>query len=169
VIRAGGRSFAEMLWVRYFLFVGGVLLVLLFVSDAYLPKMPMPRSAAADLSTIRISSDRKWPERMVFDTSTPVVAAVQLAQADAPVAAQAAVAEVAAKSRLRQAFAQMTSAQTTSTQMTSPEPKLIASLDLRPPPAKPQRRHKVARRHVGPPTVLVAQQPQFGFFASSTW
>ncbi len=30
-----------MLLVRYFFFVGGVLLALLFISDAYLPKLPV--------------------------------------------------------------------------------------------------------------------------------
>ena len=44
---------------RYFLFVGGVLLALLFLSDAYLPKLPAAERADTDLPVIRIHSDRK--------------------------------------------------------------------------------------------------------------
>ena len=38
-----------MLVVRYFVFVGGALLALLLVTDAYLPKPPVEQSADADL------------------------------------------------------------------------------------------------------------------------
>ncbi len=59
--------------MRYFFFVGGVLLALLFVSDAVLPKLPVAdrSDTAIDLPAVRIQSDRKWPERVVFDTSVP--------------------------------------------------------------------------------------------------
>ena len=46
---------------RYFFFVGGVLLALLFISDAYLPKLPVADRAYTDLPVIRIHSNRKWP------------------------------------------------------------------------------------------------------------
>jgi hypothetical protein len=39
---------------RYFLFVGGVLLALLFVADALLPKLPAAETANANLPVIRI-------------------------------------------------------------------------------------------------------------------
>src|SRR3974377_896706 len=61
--------------VRYFLFVGVALLALLFGIDAYVQKPPpaeVPR-ATTDLSMIRIRSDHKWPERVVFDTSLPTI------------------------------------------------------------------------------------------------
>ena len=66
---------------RYFLFVGGLLLALLFVADACLPKMPVAEAVNAgfDPATIRIHSDRKWPERVVFDTSHPVIVPTQTA------------------------------------------------------------------------------------------
>jgi hypothetical protein len=57
---------------RYFSFVGGVLLTLLFILDAYLPKIPVREKATANLPIIRIHSERKWPERIVFDTSAPI-------------------------------------------------------------------------------------------------
>jgi hypothetical protein len=148
--------------VRYFLCVGGVLLALLFISDAYLPKVPMPETAAnapTDRSMIRISSDRKWPERVVFDTSSPTVAAVQTAKADVPAAAQAAVAEIPAKVRVSAAFAQMPAS----------EPKTVEASDPLKPHAKPQQKRRVARKRASPPMVLVARQPQFSFFANNTW
>ena len=57
---------------RYFYFVGGVLLALLFILDATLPTFPVvEEKAKANPPVIRIYSDRKWPERIVYDTSAP--------------------------------------------------------------------------------------------------
>jgi hypothetical protein len=56
--------------IRYFVFVGGFLLALLFVADRY---MPAPVEAAAvadpDRTIIRIKSARSLPEKIVFDNS----------------------------------------------------------------------------------------------------
>ena len=54
---------------RYFLYVGGVLLTLVFILDACLTKLPVMESAHVNSLVIRIRSDRKWPERIVFDTT----------------------------------------------------------------------------------------------------
>jgi hypothetical protein len=141
--------------VRYFFFVGGALLALLFVSDAYLPKPPDVARADADLPVIRIHSDRKWPERLVFDTSRQTIVPVQMANAGAAATA----ADVSAKARLREAFAQL---------QPPDQPQAQA-----PVPAKPelklQQKHKVAKRRAAPPVMLVAQQPQFGIFGNNTW
>jgi hypothetical protein len=146
---------------RYFLFVGGVLLALLFVADAYLPKLPDTVRADTDLPAIRIHSDRKWPERVVFDTSQPTIVPAQTA---ALVTAPPAVADAPAKARVREAFAQL---QPSNVQ---PQPlgqkQAQSSLPKKPEPKLPQR--KIAKKRA-PPMVLVAQQPQFGFFANSTW
>src|SRR3954470_15852649 len=58
---------------RYFSFVGGVLLALFFVLDACFPKPPIAAEPKVYLPVIRISSDRKWPERIVYDTITPTL------------------------------------------------------------------------------------------------
>lgn len=58
---------------RYFLYVGGVLLALLLILDAYLPQVPVSERAHVDLPLIRIHSAQKWPERVVYDTSLPTV------------------------------------------------------------------------------------------------
>ncbi len=92
---------------RYFFFVGGVLLALLFIADACLPKLPVADRANADLPVIRIHSDRKWPERVVYDTSLPTNIPAQIANTEASVPAPAAVADVPAKTQVREAFAQL--------------------------------------------------------------
>lgn len=67
---------------RYFLWVGGVLLALLFIANACLPKLPEGRATDTPRPVIRIYSERKWPERIVFDTSTPML---HMAAAASPV------------------------------------------------------------------------------------
>jgi hypothetical protein len=138
--------------LRYFAFVGAALLALLFVIGWELPSAPAEQAASStDLSTIRIHSDRKWPERVVFDTSTPTIVPTQTASV-APVApASERVADASTKVTARDAFAQLTPA------------------DIKKPEAKPVQKRKVAKRHVNPPTMnqptmLVAQRPQFGLF-----
>ena len=72
---------------RYILCVGGALLSLLFISDAYLPKMPVSDGGNSRSAIIHIHSDQKWPERIVYDTSLPTVVPAQRANIEANVAA----------------------------------------------------------------------------------
>jgi hypothetical protein len=60
---------------RYFAFVGSLLLAILFIADWYLPMAPLQSvtSREADKPIMRINSDQKWPERIVFDTSAPTI------------------------------------------------------------------------------------------------
>jgi hypothetical protein len=64
-----------MPFVRYIAFVGSLLVAILFFADWYLTMAPTQSvtSPEADKPTIRIKSDRKWPERIVFDTSAPTI------------------------------------------------------------------------------------------------
>jgi hypothetical protein len=137
---------------RYFIYVGAVLLALLFISDAFLPRLPVAESVNTDLPVIRIHSDRKLPERVVFDTSLPTIVPAQ----EVP----ATVADVPAKARVREAFAQLRpsdAAQAQASDPKKPEPKL-------------PRKRKIANRRAAPPVMLVAQQPRFGFFDwNRTW
>ena len=148
--------------LRYFLFVGGSLLVLLFAIDAFVPKEPVVTAADAstptDNPTLRIRSDRKWPERIVFDTSVPtIVPPVQTAATEVSPPPPTAANEFTAKARVRESFAQFKPA------------------DESKPEAKPQPKRKIARRRAPPQVALVAQQPQrfglFGnnFFANNAW
>jgi hypothetical protein len=146
---------------RYFVFVGGVLLALLFAVDAMVPTLsedPAPSKSkdsvradgGPDKSIIRIRSDRKWPERVVFDTSLPTIVPKSTARAEAVTPAPPASAEASPKARVREAFAQ------------------FAPSEQKKPEPKPQRKRKIAKARVAPPTMLVAQQPRFGFF-ETTW
>jgi hypothetical protein len=139
---------------RYFLLVGGVLLALLFLSNEVLPQLPVAERVAEsgpDRSVIRINSDRKWPERVVFDTNMPTIVPPVAPALVAKAEAAAAVAEVSAQARGLQAFAQLKPSEPS-----KPEPK-------------PQHKRKVAKTRVAPPMVVVAQQPRFGFFGNDTW
>ena len=54
---------------RYFVFVGSVLVALLFAIDRYLPTPPETGHASdPDKTIIRIRSARSLPEKIVFDT-----------------------------------------------------------------------------------------------------
>lgn len=151
---------------RYFMYVGGVLLALLFVVNAYLPTPPpIAEQAETELPVIRIQSERKWPKPVVFDTSHPTTAPAQPVQIAKTEAAAATVADVAAKARMGDAFAQLQPS----------DLKQAEQPNAKKPEVKPQPRRKIARRrvapHVGPPTMLVAQQPRFGFgfFGNNVW
>jgi hypothetical protein len=140
---------------RYFLFVGAALLALLFVVGSVLPSMPAVETTntAAELPAIRIHSDRKWPQRVVFDTSAPTIVAAptKTASMASPAAAPVRTAEVSSRVTARDAFAQLTPA------------------DSRKPEVKRMRKRRVAKRRANPPTIVVAQRPQFGLFANNIW
>jgi hypothetical protein len=140
--------------LRYFVFVGGALLALLFVADAYSPKLPVVTAteiASPESPTLRIRSDRKWPERIVFDTSIPTIVPALVAKTAASPPAPATIADVTAGARVRDSFAQFA------------PPETIK------PESKVQRKRKIARNRVAQPTRLAAQQPRFGFFGNDSW
>jgi hypothetical protein len=176
--------------LRYFIFVGGSLLALLLVVNATLPAEPLQEASTSgsDLPPVRIHSDRKLPDRVVFDTSAvlpgqtqaapvvvaqakpqvkpqPQVATQVQTKAQAPV--PPAMAEMSAKARVREAFAQLPqeddASQPTMTDMATvvvPEPKMY--------PARQPVKHKlIARPRNTRPVMMVAQQPRFGGFY--TW
>ena len=144
---------------RYFFFVGGILLVLLFAIDAGSPKLPVAERADAATDTAvgfpaqRIKSDRKWPERVVFDTSLPTIvpAQTQTVAAAPPAVAQPTLAEMSAKTPVRESFAQ------------------VQPAEEKKPEAKPPPKRKYAKRRVAPPMMLVEQRPRYGFFGFDTW
>jgi hypothetical protein len=128
-----------------------------------MPRLPdIDNSASsADVPPIRIHSDIKWPERVVFDTSQPVVPLPKPALAEAAPAPPSVSAEFPPKARVREAFAQL------------PLSAQVPAETKKPAVVKPK--HKVARVRVPrqpgmfmpQQPMLVAQQPHFGFF--NTW
>jgi hypothetical protein len=174
--------------LRYFLFMGGALIALLFVSNAAFPTIPLPETLASrsDLPPVRIHSDRKLPERVVFDTSVtlpaqPSAAPVAMAQlkpqveasvpAPAPVVARASVkpvtSEISARARVREAFAQLPQEldvskpkMTDMATVVAPEPKTYSA-------RQPVKQKTAAKPRTNSPLMIVAQQPRFGGMA--TW
>jgi hypothetical protein len=162
--------------VRYFLFVGTALLALLFIVDACLPQLPVVESAntaantATDLSVIRIHSDRKWPERVEFDTRLPIALPAPVRTAEASVPATAT--DGASPVRMRDAFAQLQTARSQTSEPKKLEPKLASK--RKPVVSKTVMDRTVASRNVsksrvGPPVILIAQQPHPGFFGNTIW
>ena len=146
---------------RYFVFVGGALLALLFAADFVWSTPPVAQAigvASYDQPLIRIRSDRHLPDRVVLDTNQPTIAApvvtTAAVAAPQPTAQADPLADMSAKSRVRETFAQLT-------------PKADAKAQG---PAQPRR--KVVRARPAPqrgqPMMLVAQQPHFGLF-NTTW
>ena len=136
---------------RYFLYVGGALLALLFLSDPYLPKLPAAAFGKSPSTIIHIHSDQKWPERIVYDTSLRTVVPAQIANIEANVVAP----EIVASAAGREALAQL---------QTSSELSDVKKME-----PKPQRHRKIAKRRVAPPARLAARQMQFGWFGDRIW
>jgi len=139
------------LLARYFLFVGGALMALLVAFDALAPKASANNTAQAtasvDKSTLRIQSNQKWPEKIVFDTTQPTIAPKAAPAPQVALAGPAPAPEMSAQARVRETFAQFVPV----------EPKKADT-----PPAP--RKRKVAKARHGQP-MRFAQQP-YGF---STW
>ena len=128
--------------------------------------MASQAAPSVNKTVVRIRSDQKPPERVVYDTSlsTIVPAPVVTAQVTAPVVAPPSASAVApasadasAQARVRETFAQFVPAQAK-----KPEPQV-------------QRKRKIAKSRSAPPKLAqppqmrVAQQSQFGFFGGSNW
>ena len=141
---------------RYFAYVGGVLLALLFIADFSLPKLPLAEATDPRLPLIHISSERNWPERVVFDTSVQMNIPAGPATLGAELPAPPAGADVSAEAR--EAFAQLHSSSTNAPR-TSDRTKRGS---------KPQRQFNLARRSVAP-VIRLARHPQFGWFGFSIW
>jgi hypothetical protein len=152
---------------RYFVFVGSVLLALLFILDACFPKPPVAARAKADLSVIRIYSDRKWPDRIVYDTSLPTIVPQSMATTDGIIVTPKTIADVSTGAKdstvakERESFAMLSQ----STDRLQP-----SNTKMREP--KPQHRRKIVRKRTPAPMVATAhhlQFGQFGLFGRSFW
>ena len=97
---------------RYFVIVGGALMALLFVFDFFSPKASadsgIHSAGPVDKTTMRIRSEQKLPERIVFDTTQPTIAvkAAQTQTTQAALPGPEPAPEITAKARVRETFAQ---------------------------------------------------------------
>ena len=138
---------------RYFVFVGGALMALLFAFDFFSPKAAADSSAQSaqmiDRSTLRIRSEQKWPERIVLDTSQPTIIPKAAQTPTAPTVQAAlpgpeAAPEMTPKARVRETFAQFVPV----------EPKKVDAPKKRKTAKGPGQPMRIAR---------------YGFFGTSTW
>lgn len=184
--------------LRYFVYVGGALLALLFVCDAVFPQVPLPETlkSGSDLPAVRIRSERQWPERVVIDTTLPASVPVTIAKAETPKldsvnadAAQPVAAVTSAQQpKLRDAFAQMgavhakpqavspakladnDAAKSAGSTVLNSTDAVVSKTTNAVPEAKRPSKRKVAKVHSSRPMILVAQQPQpHGGWFDSTW
>jgi hypothetical protein len=166
---------------RYFMFVGGALLALLFAADFVWPTSPVAQVVAGatyDQPLIRIRSDRHLPERVVLDTTQPTIAAPAVKTAAVAAPQADVLADMSAKARVRETFAQFTpKSDVAAARKADAKPQAEAQAQVAQTqapqvqaPVQPKR--KVARAHPAPqrgqPMMLVAQQPHFGLF-NTTW
>jgi hypothetical protein len=140
---------------RYFLGIGGALLALLLIANWYLPELSDARKASVDRPLLRIQSEQKWPERIVYDTSHETVVPASSASGQPDIGHPAAAAGVLAAAR--DAFAEAPASHAGQTQ----------SADQKKPGAKAHVKRKVARRRA--PVLMVERRPQFGWFGANYW
>ena len=145
---------------RYFLLVGGALLVVLLVAGAWLPSLPVVELVETQRTKIRIHTEMKLPERVVFDTSMPAVthppepvtagtAAPSLPSAD----------DVSAKAR--QAFAHLQSSDVSRSKLADTKRPELKSA--------PSRKSETRKRAAAPRKIRLARQPQFDWFGGRMW
>jgi hypothetical protein len=141
---------------------GAALFSLLFVVDYCVPRTPIPEQAPADRAAIRIHSDRKWPERIVFDTRWPTIVAAAPAVKISDVAMSSDVTE--------RPVSRMDNPTVANALAMLPRP------DARPPKSIDRKRqHKIStfaarpRRHVKPQMLIAARQGQFTWFGFRSW
>jgi len=136
--------------------MGGALLMALLVAGAYLPSPPVVEQVETRQPKIRIHSDKKLPERVVFDTSMPAVShpvnpmTAETEPPSSPLSAD----DLSAKAR--QAFARLQSSDTSKAKLA----------ELKRPEFKtsPSRRSETRKRAPTPRKIRLARQPQFDWF-----
>jgi hypothetical protein len=156
LLAKGGMEW-RMPLARYCSFVGGVLLALLFILDACFPKFPVAAKAKVYPPVIRIYSDRKWPERIVYDTSLPTIVPITIAAAEEIAPTLETIPE-ASDAKEREAFAMLPS---------SADRSQVAGARTQEP--KPRHHSKIARKRAPAPRVVMARHQQFGWFERSFW
>jgi hypothetical protein len=144
--------------MRYFYFVGGVLLALLFILDACFPKLPASAKAKVYPPVIRIYSDQKWPERIVYDTSLPTIVPTLTASTEPIIRVPQMIANDSAGARKWEALAMMPP---------SGEPLQASGAKMREP--KPRHPIKIVRKRPPAPRIAMARPRPFGWFGQSFW
>ena len=146
---------------RYFLLVGGALLVVLLVAGAWLPLLPVVEQAETQRPKIRILTEMKLPERVVFDTSMPAVTR-PLGPVTAETGAPSLPSADDVSAKARQAFAHLQSSDVSKSKLadTKKRPELKSA---------PSRKSETRKRAAAPRKVRLARHPQFDWFGGRMW
>lgn len=138
----------------YFINVGAALLALLLIADFYLPTPPVAQRAIANPPVIRIYSDRKAVQPVIFDTTQIAIAAVTPTPWDThppALATRVAPNNQFSAPGVRDAYASYRE----------------ASVNKRQPTRKYAGRG--TRKYAQPRIILTARQPQFSWFSFGRW
>jgi len=145
---------------RYFLLVGGALLVVLLVAGAWLPLLPVVEQAETQRPKIRILTEMKLPERVVFDTSMPAVThPLGPVTAGTGTPSLPSADDVSAKAR--QAFAHLQSSDVSKSKLADTKRPELKSA--------PSRKSETRKRAAAPRKVRLARHPQFDWFGGRMW
>ena len=142
--------------------MGGALLMALLVAGAYLPSPPVVEQVETRQTKVRIHSDKKLPERVVFDTSMPAVTR-PLGPVRAETGAPSLPSADDVSTKARMAFAHLQSSDVSKSKLadTKKRPELKSA---------PSRKSETRKRAAAPRKVrLVARHPQFDWFGGRMW
>ena len=145
---------------RYFLLVGGALLVVLLVAGAWLPSLPVVEQAETPRAKIRIQTEMKLPERVVFDTSMPAVTR-PLGPVRAETGAPSLPSADDVSTKARMAFAHLQSSDVSRLKLADTKRPELKSA--------PSRKSETRKRAAAPRKVRLARQPQFDWFGGRMW
>jgi hypothetical protein len=143
---------------RYFSFVGGVLLALLFLLDACFPKLPVLDRPRANLPVIRIHSDRKWPERVVYDTSHPPIVPISMASSAIIIQTPKMMAEASAGPGRWEAFA-----------MLPPSGEQLQASNTKMREQRSRHLSKIVRKRPPASRITMARHLQLSWFGQGFW
>ena len=145
---------------RYFLLVGGALLVVLLVAGAWLPLLPVVEQAETPRAKIRIHTEMKLPERVVFDTSMPAVTR-PLGPVTAETGAPSLPSADHVSTKARMAFAHLQSSDVSKSKLADTKRPELKSA--------PSRKSETRKHAAAPRKVRLARQPQFDWFGGRMW
>lgn len=140
---------------RYFLYVGGALLTLLLIANACMPISPVAHRADSRQFTIRIHSDQKLPERVVYDTSLPTIVPVPSTENNTLHPAET-IAEVPVKTR--EASGQLPPEEASPVRPSAGKREVRLQHQRMPP-----------RKRLAPHEFRIARQPYFDWFGYNAW
>ena len=145
---------------RYFLLMGGALLMVLLVAGAYMPSPPVVEQAETPRAKIRILTEMKRPERVVFDTSMPAVTrSLGPVRAETGAPSLPSADDVSTKARM--AFAHLQSSDVSKSKLADTKRPELKSA--------PSRKSETRKRAAAPRKVRLARHPQFDWFGGRMW